>query len=488
MQLHLLDRAKIEDQYSRSLLAACKLPPFETEGTITACWQNFTSSGSSNAGQHAQFSIMCNDVAAELEKIVTLLRQTKHSVMERHEKVSRAKDLAQRAHTKAKLVYHDCISKAEKAITELETAKASGTNAKKVPQLSKAAASCVQAVDKANLEYKKSVETLDHCEAEYDTMVLQLLDELEAVEARRLTICKAMFQRYTQHHEFLKHAVDQIQTVSFQVLQATDPELDLRNFIINTQTGAEGPLAYTAYEYKASAVIDKHRGFSAEFVGVDTKADSSADVSSSQKGKMSKTSPSATPALLPVSVPSYCPSPSPAPYPLTAPMNHEPEPPGRGRSGSNVRPSSTGIPLKLASAPAYVPSWAVTTHAYSSEEPTDLSFEIGQRIMLLNAPSNEDWWTGELTGKTGTFPKNRVKTEMVQESSPGDDYGLRSLNGTCTAILNFVGQADDEITLKVGEDLIIIGLVDGWYIGRKASDNRQGIFPCVFVKLTSSHS
>jgi len=529
MQMHLLERAKIEDQYSKALLSSCRLAGFETEGTVAACWQNIMSSGSSNAGQHSQFSIMCHEVATELEQIVLFLRQTKQSATDRHDKVLKAKDVSQKAHAKMKAHYHDCISKAEKAITELETAKASGTNASRVPRLTKTATSYTQAVDKANLEYKRSVEALNNVEADYDRTVLQILEELEAAETRRLTLCKAMFQRFTQHHEFLKHAVDQIQTVSFQVLQTADAEADKRTFIASSLSGEDGPGPHTPYELKQSAVIDKQRGYSIEPPTIAAPEIKLADPpptptsESSQKGKFGKAPSVSNLLATAVVVPSYSPSPSPVPYPLTtAPaasptQQQEQKPTGsvaapsptarenltepnfeRGRAGSHVRKISLGGLASVKSGPgssAYVPVWAVATHNYVSDEPTDLNFSIGQRILLLHFPANEDWWTGDMDGVSGTFPKNRVKVEpgsssaqlaTIQESPMVQEEGYRPMSGTCVAIHEFIGQEEDELTFKINEELVIMGIVDGWYVGRKVGDDRQGIFPCVYVKLTST--
>lgn len=541
MHAHLLERAKIEDQYAKAMTNVCKLAPFENDGTITACWLNVTSTGSSNAGQHSQFSTMCNDVAAELDKLVVFLRQTRQSAMERHDKVFKARDLAQKAHAKAKSFYHECISKAEKAITDLETAKASGIHAKKVPQLTKTATSCIQAVDKSNTDYKKAVESLEHSEADYDRTVHALLEEIETAETKRSTLCKALFQRYTQAQEFMKHSLEQIQTVSFQVLLAADPDLDRRNFISAAYTGQAGPPPHVTYEYKPSAVIDKHRGFSGEPAPSGPPAAPERKVSDPEDsprkvdlshGKLPKSLSAmnlASPSIATPSLADYSPSPSPAPYPtlLSVPSHSTPvkqappaaqtaqetraaassiagTPPAlsepiaeRGRAGSHVRRISSSGLASVKSGPgtaAYVPVWAFATHNYSSEEPTDLSFAAGQRILLLHFPVSEDWWTGDLDGRSGTFPKNRVRMasvppETVHESATSETEkgsGYRPMNGTCVALHEFIGQEQDELTFKPNEELVILGIVDGWYVGHKLNDERQGIFPCVYVKLTST--
>jgi len=98
-----------------------------------------------------------------------------------------------------------------------------------------------------------------------------------------------------------------------------------------------------------------------------------------------------------------------------------------------------------------------------------------------------------MDGKSGTFPKNRVKVDQTSslaklatfQEAPSTDEGYRPMTGTCVAMHEFIGQEEDELSFKVSEELMIVGIVDGWYVGRKPDEDRQGIFPCVYVKLTS---
>lgn len=46
--------------------------------------------------------------------------------------------------------------------------------------------------------------------------------------------------------------------------------------------------------------------------------------------------------------------------------------------------------------------------ACSFQEATDLAVEAGDRILVVER-SSEDWWKGELNGKTGLFPSSYVR-------------------------------------------------------------------------------
>ncbi|KAK7108325.1 hypothetical protein V1264_016079 [Littorina saxatilis] len=56
----------------------------------------------------------------------------------------------------------------------------------------------------------------------------------------------------------------------------------------------------------------------------------------------------------------------------------------------------------------------VATYSYVSGEPTDLSFNEGD--MILVSKKDDDWWTGTLGEKTGMFPASYVKRVEIQVS------------------------------------------------------------------------
>ncbi|TFK28666.1 SH3-domain-containing protein [Coprinopsis marcescibilis] len=52
--------------------------------------------------------------------------------------------------------------------------------------------------------------------------------------------------------------------------------------------------------------------------------------------------------------------------------------------------------------------WAEALYNYESSEAGDLEIREGQRV-LVTERSSDDWWTGEVNGKSGLFPASYVK-------------------------------------------------------------------------------
>jgi hypothetical protein len=55
-------------------------------------------------------------------------------------------------------------------------------------------------------------------------------------------------------------------------------------------------------------------------------------------------------------------------------------------------------------------------YAYEATDPSDLSFDVGDRILVIKRDG--DWWTGQIGDRIGTFPNNYVeKIENIQETA-----------------------------------------------------------------------
>lgn len=68
------------------------------------------------------------------------------------------------------------------------------------------------------------------------------------------------------------------------------------------------------------------------------------------------------------------------------------------------------------------------------------------------------------------------------EASPAGEQP-KLLDATCTALFDFEGQDDDELSFKVGQQLVITGELNGWYLGRVQGSERTGIFPSNHVQI-----
>lgn len=54
----------------------------------------------------------------------------------------------------------------------------------------------------------------------------------------------------------------------------------------------------------------------------------------------------------------------------------------------------------------------VSVYPYQSAEVGDLSFELGENILVIKKEG--DWWTGTIGDRTGIFPSNYVQKAETQ--------------------------------------------------------------------------
>ncbi|KAJ3478252.1 hypothetical protein NLI96_g9885 [Meripilus lineatus] len=104
--------------------------------------------------------------------------------------------------------------------------------------------------------------------------------------------------------------------------------------------------------------------------------------------------------------------PTPAAF---APRANNYGPPPVRRVASTSAKSDT----KSASPPAPPPApprrkepegeWAEALYDYTSDDPEDLPLEEGQRVLVTDRTSSDDWWIGEVDGRKGSFPAAYVK-------------------------------------------------------------------------------
>ena len=97
------------------------------------------------------------------------------------------------------------------------------------------------------------------------------------------------------------------------------------------------------------------------------------------------------------------------------------------------------------------------------------------------------WWEGTLNGKHGLFPENFVKVKGdTKDDENGQDVQLRKGKQRCRVLFSYRPTHDDELELKLNEQLDFIGEVeDGWWKGRSA-DGSVGVFPSNFVELITA--
>ncbi|KAL4631089.1 SH3 domain-containing kinase-binding protein 1 isoform X3 [Arapaima gigas] len=154
---------------------------------------------------------------------------------------------------------------------------------------------------------------------------------------------------------------------------------------------------------------------------------------------------------------------------------------------------------------------AIAEFDYKAQHDDELTIVVGD--IISNIHKNEGgWWEGELDGRRGLFPDNFVrvikketkessqsssrkrKTDLSNGSaspSPGSEPSLRPekkgdaiRRRRCKVAFSYAPQNDDELELKLGDIIEILGEVEeGWWEG--TLNGRTGMFPSNFTKLLS---
>ncbi|XP_038610884.1 SH3 domain-containing protein 19 [Tachyglossus aculeatus] len=142
----------------------------------------------------------------------------------------------------------------------------------------------------------------------------------------------------------------------------------------------------------------------------------------------------------------------------------------------------------------------VARFEYIGDQKDELTFSEGETI-LLKEYVNEEWAKGVLKGKTGIFPLNFVE---IIEDLP--EYGANAPSVTssqknkketssisqdsrhsgewCEALHDFIAESSEDLSFKKGDNILIIKHLNSeWFKGRL--NNREGIFPAVFVRSRS---
>ncbi|KZV85674.1 hypothetical protein EXIGLDRAFT_681655 [Exidia glandulosa HHB12029] len=89
--------------------------------------------------------------------------------------------------------------------------------------------------------------------------------------------------------------------------------------------------------------------------------------------------------------------------------NSNPSPPASVRSVSGGARKIPPVPkTPIHAEPEEEEEWGEVLYDYNSGESTDLVIEAGDRVLIVEH-SSEEWWKGELNGKTGLFPSSYVR-------------------------------------------------------------------------------
>ncbi|XP_060526591.1 SH3 domain-containing kinase-binding protein 1-like [Cylas formicarius] len=120
----------------------------------------------------------------------------------------------------------------------------------------------------------------------------------------------------------------------------------------------------------------------------------------------------------------------------------------------------------------------IVEYDYSAKQEDELTLKKGDVIKNVVKKSG-GWWEGTLNDKKGMFPDNFVRVmdnDSVVLRNKKDLTRIRQ----CKVDFSYDQEHEDELTLKVGDVIDIIGEAeDGWWRG--ILNGKEGVFPSNFV-------
>ncbi|NP_001134009.1 SH3 domain-containing kinase-binding protein 1 [Salmo salar] len=144
---------------------------------------------------------------------------------------------------------------------------------------------------------------------------------------------------------------------------------------------------------------------------------------------------------------------------------------------------------------------AVVEFDYEAQQEDELSLRVGDIIVKVTKDDG-GWWKGEIDGRRGLFPDNFVremKKEVKRAAGPKSDLSNGSTSPVpepdrrparkgdqihqrrCKATFSYVPQNEDELELKIGDVIHILGEVEeGWWEG--SLNGKTGMFPSNFTR------
>ncbi|XP_072471432.1 SH3 domain-containing kinase-binding protein 1 isoform X1 [Notamacropus eugenii] len=159
------------------------------------------------------------------------------------------------------------------------------------------------------------------------------------------------------------------------------------------------------------------------------------------------------------------------------------------------------------------PVEAIVEFDYKAQHDDELTISVGDIITNIKKEDG-GWWEGQVKGRRGLFPDNfvrEIKKEMKKEtlsSKPPEKPVQEVSNGSsllssdtiirtnrrernrrrrCQVAFSYLPQNDDELELKVGDIIEVVGEVEeGWWEG--VLNGKTGMFPSNFIKELSGES
>ncbi|KAL2768920.1 SH3 domain-containing kinase-binding protein 1 isoform d [Daubentonia madagascariensis] len=156
---------------------------------------------------------------------------------------------------------------------------------------------------------------------------------------------------------------------------------------------------------------------------------------------------------------------------------------------------------------------AIVEFDYQAQHDDELTISVGEIITNIRKEDG-GWWEGQINGRRGLFPDNfvrEIKKEMKKDplSNKAPEKPMHEVSSgnsllssetilrtnkrgerrrrRCQVAFSYLPQNDDELELKVGDIIEVVGEVEeGWWEG--VLNGKTGMFPSNFIKELSGES
>ena len=545
VHVYLTQRAQTEKQYAdRISKEAHGTPELLDSSSAAGAWSAVKEQAALVAAQHNQLATVCVELSAAVEKTVREMKTTKTSLQQRYTKLVDDCKAKQQKHDKARDTYGDAVKQAEQAIQQRD-------NGRQLPpqqqqKLDTQVSRQLTVLNQKHEDYKRAVQVLKDAQVNYDAQIIEIMQQFERTEQDRLAALHAHLLRYGQQHEILGAADVAVGQALLRTVSTIDNRRDIQEYINATTTHTK-PRPHIEYHAIHSVIIEQN-GTRAKMapsgppvapapVGMGMQQQQQPPQQHFQQQQLGAPVPAGGPYPPSFQQPYQQQPPALQPVGMPPPTSQLQQPVGLSPGGGKVIPPPIAGPF-VPPPVSYVTSSALALYDFDSSEPDDLTFKAGDVIVLKASEDSEDWWTGELRGKTGIFPKTYVQKQQPEgavasstlvhnaataapppavsmaptppmivtqpqtvsnseappavvaatSAAPADPPAAgpeqpREMDARCEALFDFIGQDVDELSFKKGDQLIITGELNGWYLGKIENTQQVGIFPSNYVSV-----
>lgn len=118
---------------------------------------------------------------------------------------------------------------------------------------------------------------------------------------------------------------------------------------------------------------------------------------------------------------------------------------------------------------------------YSSDNPDDLNFKVGDLIMVYpDQPHEPGWLGGELDGKVGWFPEAYAEPYSGPSAAPEAEPAQAGDTNMYVALFPYNSEEPGDLIFEAGERIEVIKKENEWWTGKIG--DREGVFPYNYVE------